>query len=59
MSWCCRTGEVIDLVNFQPDWHGDVVSNQLEVGLVEQVADVCFLAGEEIVQANHVVTGLD
>ena len=56
MSRRRRTGEVVDLVNFQPDWHRDVVANQLEVGAFEQVADICFLTGKEIVQANDVVT---
>lgn len=34
----------------------DVVPNQLEILFVQQVGDVGLLTGEEIVNANHVVT---
>jgi hypothetical protein len=33
----------------------DVVADELEVGLREQVRDVGLLAGEEVVDADHVV----
>jgi hypothetical protein len=35
------------------------VSDQLEVRFVQQVRDISLLAGEEIIEANHVVTLLD
>ena len=49
------TGQVVDFVHFQKDRQRDVVADQLEIGLAQQVADVRFLAGEEVVQADHVV----
>ena len=54
-----RTGQVVDLVHFQVDRQDDVVADQLEVGLSQQVADVGFLAGEEVIQADHVVSLAD
>ena len=48
-------GEVVDLVDFQQDRLRDVVPDQLEIRPVEQMGDVRLLAGEKIVEADHVV----
>src|SRR5690606_2982291 len=45
--------------DLQPERVGDVVSDQLEVGLLEQVGDVELLAGEEVVDADDVVAFVD
>jgi hypothetical protein len=50
-----RAGEVVDLVDFEPDRHRHVVPDQLEVGFAQQVGDVRLLAGEKVVEADHVV----
>ena len=52
-------GEVVDLIDFQPDRLRDVVPDQLEVRPAEQVRDVRLLAGEEIVEADDVVPLVD
>ena len=49
------TGEIVDLINFQPDRMDDVVPDQLEVWLAEQMADIGLLAREEIVEANDIM----
>ena len=51
-----RTGEVVDLVHLQPDGYRDIVPDQLEIRLGQQMGHVALLAGEEIVQADDVVT---
>ena len=51
--------EVVDLVDLEPDRLRDVVANQLEVGELQQVFDVGFLAGKEIIETNDVVALLD
>ena len=51
-----RTGQIVDLVNLQPDGQCDVVADQFEIRPRQQVADVGLLAGEEVVQADDVVT---
>ena len=48
-------GQIVDLVDLEEDRHRHVVADQLEVRPAEQVGDVRLLAGEEIVQADHVV----
>ena len=54
-----RAGEVIDLVHFEPERVDDVVADELEVAPAEQMGDVRLLAGEEVVDADHVVAGVD
>ncbi len=46
------------LVNLQQDWFDDIVPDQLKVGLFEQVRNVVLAAGEQIVDANNMVTTL-
>ena len=54
-----RTSHVVDLVDLQKDRQRDVVPNQLKVRFAQQMRDVRLLAGEEIVQADHVVAHRD
>ena len=51
-------GQVVDLIDLQPDRLRDVVPDQVEIRPAEQVGDVRLLAGEEIVEADHVVARL-
>ena len=53
------TGQVVDFVHFEEDRQRDVVADQLEVWTVQQVTDVRLLAGEEVVQAEDVVSLFD
>ena len=48
-------GQVVDLVDLDIQRKGDVVAHELEAGVVEQVGDVVLGAGEEVVDAEHVV----
>jgi hypothetical protein len=50
-----RAGEVVDLVDLHVEREGHVVAHQLEVRVVEQVGDVVLGAGEEVVDAEHIV----
>ena len=50
-----RAGEVVDLVHLEAERIHHVVAHQLEVVAVEQVIHVALLAGEEVVEADHVV----
>ena len=54
-----RAGEVVDLVDLQPQRLDDVVAKEIEVRLREKVGDVRLLAREEVVDADHVVTFAD
>ena len=51
--------QVVDFVDFQPDRMDHVVREQFEIRPVEQMRDVRLLAGEEVVEADHVVSLLD
>ena len=50
------TRQVVDLVHLQEDRQRNVVADQLEVRAGQQMGDIRLLAGEEVVQADHVVT---
>src|SRR6185369_17094888 len=54
-----RTREVIDLIDFEEYRLGDVVTQQLEALIVEQVKNVFAPAGEEVVEAEHLVAFAD
>jgi len=50
------TSEVVDLVHLQIDRLGNIVADELEVGMADQMADIVLVAGKEIVQTQNVVT---
>ena len=54
-----RAGQVVNLVHLENDRLRHVVPHEIEIRPAQQVGDVRLLAGEEIVQADHVVTLLD
>ena len=53
-----RAGEIVDLVDLDIERKRDVVAHQLERLMVEQMGDVAPRAGEKIVDAEHVVSGM-
>ena len=53
------TGQVVDLFGLQEQRLHDVVPNQLEPRMVDQAPDVLLAAGEEIVDADHLLATLD
>ena len=50
-----RAGEIVDFVALQIERHGHVVADEIEARMAEQVRDVRLAAGEQIVDAEHVV----
>ena len=50
-----RAGEVADAVDLQLHRLGDVVAQQLEARVADQRYDVVARAGEEVVEAEHLV----
>jgi hypothetical protein len=54
-----RAGQVVDLVHRDEDRVVHVVVHELEVRMVQQVGDVVLAAGEQVVQADHVVAARD
>jgi hypothetical protein len=54
-----RAGEVVDLVDLEQDGLDDVVSDHLEVGVVEVVHDVVLASGEEVVDDDDAVAALE
>ena len=52
-----RAGPVVYLVDFKVERQRYIVTNQLEVGLRQQVSHVGFLACEEVVDTNDIVFG--
>ena len=54
-----RTGEVVDLVDLDEQRERHVVPDELEARVVVQVIDVALGAGEEVVDAEHLVALLE
>jgi len=54
-----RAGEVVDFVDFERDGVYDVVADELEIGFGEEVCDIGFLAGEEVIEADEIVALCD
>ncbi len=52
-------GQIEYLVHLEHDRLGDIVPDQVEVRPIEQVGDVCLLAGEKVIEAHHVVAVVD
>ena len=55
MNRRCRTGQVVDFVDLDIERESHIVAHQLEVRVIEQVNDVVFAAGEEVIDADDVV----
>src|SRR5581483_784129 len=54
-----RTGEIVDLVDLDVVREGHVMAHKLEALVSDQVLDIAPRAGEEIVEAKHLVAGLE
>jgi hypothetical protein len=54
-----RTGEVIDAVDLELKRVDDIMTNELEAGIVNKMLDVRLATGEEIIKADHFVPLLD
>ncbi len=54
-----RAREVIDAVHLELERIDDVVTDQFKSRVSQEMLNVCLSTGEEVVQANHVVSLLD
>ena len=55
-SW---TSQVVNRIDLQFNWFGDVVEYELEVVKLQQVLDRLFPACKEIVKANHMLPAVN
>jgi hypothetical protein len=55
----CRAGEVVYFVNFDIERECNIVTHQFEVGMVEEMGDICPAASIEVVDTQHIVTVVD
>ena len=53
MTWGSGASHMIDLVDFQENRQGHVVSDQFEIRFAKQMDNVRLLAGEKVVQATQ------
>ena len=53
MNRARRARQIVDLVHFDKQRHGHVVTHHLEPGIVQQVGDIGASPREEIVDAEH------
>lgn len=59
VPWSSRTGEIVDLINLEPERMNDVVPEQFKVSAAKQVGNVCLLAGKEVVSTDDIMSLLD
>jgi hypothetical protein len=59
VAWRGWARQIINLIHLKLHWVGNVGAHQFKVGFTQQMFDVSAVAGEEIIQANHLVTGLN
>jgi len=52
----CRTRQVVDHVHLDIEREGHIVTHPLKVRVVEQMGDVVLGAGEEVVEADDIMT---
>ena len=50
-----RAGEIVDLIDLEHYRFGHVVTNQLEILIVEKVGNILLAAGEKVVNAHDLV----
>jgi len=50
-----RAREIVDLIDFQFEGIHDIMSHQLEIRIFEQVRDIAFTPGKEVVHTDHFV----
>src|SRR6056297_3200843 len=48
-------GEIVDLVDLHREWESYVVTHELEAGMIVQMINIALVAGEEVVETQHLV----
>lgn len=54
-----RAGEVVDAVNLSLEGVNDIVTEELETRVAEEVSDVGFAPGKEVVHAKDIMTFIE
>lgn len=52
------TSQIVDLIHLHIKREGHIVAHPLEVWVMQQMQDVVFGAGEEVIQADHIVAAV-
>ena len=55
MNWTRRTSQVVKFIYFYIKRERNVMSNDFKIAIIQQMIDVLFCAGKEIVYADDVV----
>ena len=55
MSRCSGASQIVNFIDFQVERKRNVVPNLFKVRFTQEVGDVRLLAGEKIIDANHVM----
>ena len=51
----CRTGQIVDFINFDEKRETDIMTQELEPRMLVQMFDVALRAGEQIVHTQDVM----
>ena len=55
VDWRSRARQIVDFVHFNVERKGDVMANQFEMRIAEQMTNIVFTAGKEVIYAQYVV----
>ena len=50
----CRAGQIVYFVDLNVEREGNIVAHQLKVGVVHQMGNIGFAAGEEVVHTDDI-----
>jgi hypothetical protein len=59
MNGAGRTGKIVDFIHFDIQWETDVMPDNFEIGVIQQIYNVAFCAGEKIVNADDFMAILE
>ena len=55
----CRTGKVIDMVNFDEKGKNYIMTDKLKAGMAEQMLNIPFCTGKEDINTDNFVSSLE
>jgi hypothetical protein len=52
MDWRGWTGEMVDFIDFDKEWMNDVMTDQFEIRVSQEMADIILASGEEVIDTD-------
>jgi hypothetical protein len=55
MHWRSRARQIVYLVNFHIQRESDIVAHQFKIRVANQMGNICFTAGKEIIHTQNII----